>query len=77
MWVSPTPDTIIRISRVEEELDCSVCENRGSNQVCNPKLLTLENAANVSVEFTCPQPQDVFTVEIDRRIGRIRSGLIP
>lgn len=75
MWVSPKPDTIIRVVRVQEELDCSVCENRASGQVCEPKGLTLKDATNASVEFTCPQPQDVFAVEINREIGAITSGL--
>lgn len=68
--VNPKPNTIIKIDRVDEEPECSVCEYRGSSQVCNPKQLDLEDpATNVSVEFTCPQPQDFFTVEINRKIG--------
>lgn len=67
--VSPKPNTIIKVSRVAEEADCSVCTFQGSSQVCKPKQLTLANAANVSLEFTCPQPQDVFAVEINRKIG--------
>ncbi|XP_056876742.1 CUB domain-containing protein 1-like [Takifugu flavidus] len=66
--VSPNPDTIIRIQRVAQEPDCSVCENKDSGQVCNPQRLTLKDATNASVEFTCPQPQEVFAVEINREI---------
>lgn len=69
MSVSPNPDTIIRIQRVGPEPDCSVCENKDSGQVCDPKHLTLKDATNASVEFTCPQPQEVFAVEINREIG--------
>lgn len=69
MSVSPNPDTIIRIQRVGQEPDCSVCENKDSGQVCDPKHLTLKDATNASVEFTCPQPQEVFAVEINREIG--------
>ncbi|CAF91039.1 unnamed protein product [Tetraodon nigroviridis] len=66
--VNPKPDTIIKIDKVNKEPDCSVCTDRGSSQVCNPKQLTLEEATNALVEFTCPQPQDVFTVEINTKI---------
>lgn len=69
MSVTPDPNTIITISRVTEEPDCSVCVNQESKQNCNPKELTLEDPTNTSVEFTCPRPQDVFVVEIKRDIG--------
>lgn len=67
--MSSRPNTIITISRVGEEPDCSVCENKGSTQKCHPKQLVLNDALNASVEFTCPQPQDVFTVSINTEIG--------
>lgn len=71
MSVSPKPDTIITINRVGQETDCSVCENEGSSQKCNQNHLVLKDATNVSVEFTCPQPQDVFAIVINREIGMI------
>lgn len=74
MWVSPEPDTIVRIQRAAQEPDCSVCENKDSGQVCHPNRLTLKDAANASVEFTCPQPQEVFAVEINREIGTTDFG---
>lgn len=74
MAVSPKPNTIIRIQRGGPEPDCSVCEDKDSGQVCDPTHLTLKEATNASVEFTCPQPQEVFAVEINREIGsRIRD----
>lgn len=63
------------INRVGQEPDCSVCENEGSSQVCDPRHLTLKDATNASVEFTCPQPQDVFAVEINREIGTTTTDL--
>lgn len=69
MSVTPDPNTIITISRVTEEPDCSVCVNQESKQNCNPTYLTLKDPTNTSVEFTCPRPQDVFVVEINRDIG--------
>lgn len=71
MSVSPNPDTIIKIKRVGQGPDCSVCKNEGSSQQCNPNSLALEDGTNTSVEFTCPRPQDVFAVEINREIGTI------
>lgn len=69
MSVMPDPDTIITIRRLSSEPDCSVCMNKEPNQICNRKYLTLKDPYNTTVEFTCPRPQDVFTVEINREIG--------
>ncbi|XP_063755816.1 CUB domain-containing protein 1 [Eleginops maclovinus] len=66
--VVPDPDTIITISRVTKEPDCSVCVNKEPKQICKPSHLELRDHVNSTVEFTCPQPQDVFTVEINREI---------
>ncbi|XP_041811381.1 CUB domain-containing protein 1 [Chelmon rostratus] len=68
MSVTPDPNTIISISRVTSEPDCSVCEKKAPEQTCNTQRLTLKDPTNTSVEFTCPQPQDVFSVEINREI---------
>lgn len=76
MWVSPKPNTIIKVLKVKEELDCMVCVRRGIVNVCEPKDLTLKDATNTSVQFNCPQPQEAFAVEINREIGAITSGLI-
>ncbi|XP_073340583.1 CUB domain-containing protein 1 [Pagrus major] len=68
MSVTPDPETIITIRRLSDEPDCSVCRDKEPKQICNPKFLTLKDPTNTSVEFTCPQPQDVFDVEINREI---------
>ncbi|XP_022069363.2 CUB domain-containing protein 1 [Acanthochromis polyacanthus] len=68
MSVTPDPETIIIISRVGEDPDCSVCVDDPPNQKCDPKYLRLTDHRNTSVEFTCPRPQDVFNVEINREI---------
>lgn len=69
MSVTPDPDTIILIQREPGEPDCSVCENVAPKQKCNPRRLELKDPTNTSVEFTCPRPQDVFSVNINRDIG--------
>nr|XP_019958062.1 PREDICTED: CUB domain-containing protein 1-like isoform X1 [Paralichthys olivaceus] len=68
MSVTPDPETIIIISRVSDEPDCSVCVNEAPKPICNPRHLRITEPRNTSVEFTCPQPQDVFRVEINRDI---------
>lgn len=68
MSVTPDPDTIISITRMTDEPDCSVCKNEGPNRICNLQQLILRDPTNTSVEFTCPRPQDVFNVEINREI---------
>ncbi|KAE8281979.1 CUB domain-containing protein 1 [Larimichthys crocea] len=68
MSVTPDPDTIILIQREPGEPDCSVCENVAPKQKCNPRRLELKDPTNTSVEFTCPRPQDVFSVNINRDI---------
>lgn len=69
MHVTPDPYTIIIIKSAVPDPECSVCETKDSKQKCNPKNLTLRDLTNTSVEFTCPRPQDVYTVEINREIG--------
>ncbi|XP_037649901.1 CUB domain-containing protein 1 isoform X2 [Sebastes umbrosus] len=69
MTVLPDPDTIIIISRVGSEPDCSVCEKKEPEPICNPRFLKVKDPRNTSIEFTCPQPQDVFSVEINREIN--------
>lgn len=66
--VTPEPDTIVTISRNTKAKECSVCVGEGPT--CNPKELVLRAARNTSVKFTCPQPQDVFSVQINRDIGK-------
>lgn len=74
MAVTPDPDTIITIVRVTEEPDCNVCVDKAPNQKCNPQYLRLTDARNTSVEFTCPRPQEVFIVEINREIDCTESS---
>ncbi|KAG7225465.1 hypothetical protein INR49_027460 [Caranx melampygus] len=68
MSVTPDPNTIIIITRVAEEPDCSVCMDDAPKQICNPRYLRITDPRNTSVEFTCPRPQDIFSVEINREI---------
>nr|XP_020453389.1 CUB domain-containing protein 1-like isoform X2 [Monopterus albus] len=68
MSVTPDPNTIVIISRVTSVPDCSVCVNAPPNQKCNSKSLKITDPRSTLVEFTCPRPQDIFSVEINRQI---------
>ncbi|XP_045915638.1 CUB domain-containing protein 1 isoform X2 [Micropterus dolomieu] len=69
LLVTPDPNTSITISRVTTEPDCSVCMMEGSGKTCKQTQITLKKYSNISVEFTCPRPQDVFSVVINRQIA--------
>lgn len=69
MAVTADPGTTVAISRVTDEMECNVCTKGGSNPTCSPTELTLTNPQNTSLEFSCPQPQDVFSVQVKRKIG--------
>lgn len=68
MSVTPEPKTTIIITRVTSEPDCSVCV-QAAKPTCDPKRVKLTDPGKTSVEFTCPQPQHIYTVEINRAIG--------
>ncbi|KAM6974153.1 CUB domain-containing protein 1 isoform 1-T2 [Tautogolabrus adspersus] len=68
MPVTPDPNTIITIRKKADEPECSVCEKKEPSPICKTRELILRDPRNTSVEFTCPQPQDVFSVEINREI---------
>lgn len=67
MDVTPDPNTLIIITSTTPEPDCSVCVTVDSKQTCNPRYLRITDPS--SVEFTCPEPQGVFSVEINRELG--------
>ncbi|XP_005754468.1 CUB domain-containing protein 1 [Pundamilia nyererei] len=64
--------TRIIITKVNQELDCNVCQM--APYKCYPGTLKLFCPCNVSVQFTCPRPQDVFSVEVNRDIDAPFSG---
>lgn len=68
MSVTPDPNTIVVISRDVKGPECQVCVDKEPPKTCNPKELTLTDASTTSVEFTCPNPHDIFNVQIIREI---------
>ncbi|KAM9384548.1 CUB domain-containing protein 1 [Pholidichthys leucotaenia] len=83
--VTPDSGTIVYIQRVNSDADCSVCVGKEPNQECNSNFLRLELHRNTLVDFTCPQPQSVYTVEINKEIDctknpssvQVESSLFP
>lgn len=67
MEVTPDPSTRIILTRTTPEPDCSVCTTVDSKQQCSTRQLRLSDPS--SVEFTCPEPQNDFSVEINRELG--------
>ncbi|XP_041638093.1 CUB domain-containing protein 1-like [Cheilinus undulatus] len=65
--VTSDSDTIISISRMSDEPQCDVCVNK-TTRICHSTEISLTDPLNISVEFTCPQPQELFNVEINREI---------
>uniref|UniRef100_A0A1A8B7Y8 CUB domain containing protein 1a n=1 Tax=Nothobranchius furzeri TaxID=105023 RepID=A0A1A8B7Y8_NOTFU len=63
LTVTPDPNTTINISSSAQNQGCQVCTGSGSSQLCSTSLL-LTRPIPVSVTFTCPKPQGVFSVEI-------------
>ncbi|KAI1901865.1 hypothetical protein AGOR_G00038830 [Albula goreensis] len=66
--VAPEPQTTIFIRKVDPESACTVCKNEGSEPSQCSNSLTLTGTNSFSVDFTCPQPQDSFRVEINKEI---------
>lgn len=68
LTVTPDRGTTLSIWSSQTK-GCKVCTGSGRSQQCNTSLL-LKDSTPVSVEFDCSRPQDVFSVEIVRNIGK-------
>ncbi|XP_035983514.1 CUB domain-containing protein 1-like [Fundulus heteroclitus] len=69
--VTPDQDTTIHINSTEAS-SCKVCKRvPGSelNRHCD-RIFTLNKNTRVTIEFDCPRPEEEFTVEIMRNIGK-------
>ncbi|KAM9838797.1 CUB domain-containing protein 1 isoform 2-T2 [Aulostomus maculatus] len=71
MYVTPDPNTRFIFKRQTSEPDCSVCWDQPPDQKCDPEYLTVQELRNISVEFSCSRPQDVFSVEINKEVDCI------
>lgn len=62
--------TTVVLKRDPEQADCEVCSADGPTPDCSPTEKTLSNVANLALEFSCSKPQNVYSVEIKKRIGK-------
>ncbi|GLD56485.1 CUB domain-containing protein 1-like protein [Lates japonicus] len=63
-----TPDRGTTFNIISTQVKgCQVCTGAGRSRRCSMSLL-LKDSTPVSVEFDCSRPQDVFRVEISRKI---------
>ncbi|XP_066531416.1 CUB domain-containing protein 1 [Hoplias malabaricus] len=62
--VVPDPNTRVIISRKKEGPECTVCVGEGTSRTCG-LIQTLSQSQNMTVEFSCLKPQDIFTVEVN------------
>lgn len=64
------PGTTVVVKRNPEDGDCEVCSGEGATLDCSPTQKTLTNVLGVTLDFSCPRPQDVFSVDIKKLIGQ-------
>lgn len=69
MVVTVDSSTTVAISRNPEEPECEVCSGDGATPSCSPTEKSLTNAENLQLEFSCPKPEDVYSVKINKKIG--------
>lgn len=63
------PGVTVVLSRDPAEPECEVCILGGSTPECSSTEKTL-TSAELSLEFSCLKPQNVFTVKMTTKIGK-------
>lgn len=69
MVVTVDSSTTVVMSRDPRDPECEVCSVEGSTPNCSPTEKTLTSVENHSLEFSCPKPENVYSVEIKKKIG--------
>lgn len=64
------PGVTVVLSRDPGEPECEVCILGGASPDCSSTEKTLKSAEQLSVEFSCMKPQNVFTVKMTTKIGK-------
>lgn len=73
-WLTLAPDRGSTISIRNRQVNgCKVCVGSGSSQQCGTSR-EVKDGARESVFLNCNKPEDVFTVEISRNIGKSGRG---
>uniref|UniRef100_A0A3P8V0P0 CUB domain containing protein 1a n=1 Tax=Cynoglossus semilaevis TaxID=244447 RepID=A0A3P8V0P0_CYNSE len=68
LTITPDKGSTFNISNRQVK-GCQVCSGTGNAKLCGAFLYIKDNSPT-SVNFGCSRPQDVFTVEISRTIGK-------
>ncbi|RVE67108.1 hypothetical protein OJAV_G00114840 [Oryzias javanicus] len=68
MSVNVDQGIVVTIRRTAEEPECDVCEGEGPRQTCDPSYQRLPYNPNTTVEFTCPKPEEIFNMDINREL---------
>ncbi|KAK5854957.1 hypothetical protein PBY51_005105 [Eleginops maclovinus] len=76
MVITLDSSTTVVLSR-DVEPECEVCSVEGSTPDCNPTKKTLTNLENLSLEFSCLKPQDVYSVKMKKIIKCTQSSCTP
>uniref|UniRef100_A0A3P9JHL0 CUB domain containing protein 1a n=1 Tax=Oryzias latipes TaxID=8090 RepID=A0A3P9JHL0_ORYLA len=74
MPVQLEQDVVVTIHRNAAEPECSVCVGKAPEQTCDPQYQRLTYSPDMSVEFTCPNPQEIFKMDINREIDCTATG---
>lgn len=61
--------TTVVLEREPGEPDCEVCSVDGSTRSCSLTEKVLSNVVNLTLEFSCLTPQNVFGVTVTKHIG--------
>lgn len=75
MVVTVDPSTTVVLNRDPKEPECEVCSIDGPAPNCSPTEMTLTGVENHPLEFSCMNPQDVYTVKTKKIIGKSRRDL--
>lgn len=69
MVVTVDSSTTVAMIRDPGDPECEVCSIDGSTRNCSPTEKTLTSVENRSLEFSCPKPENVYSVKIKNKIG--------
>uniref|UniRef100_A0A669DXL7 CUB domain-containing protein n=1 Tax=Oreochromis niloticus TaxID=8128 RepID=A0A669DXL7_ORENI len=75
LTLTAEPGATINIRNSNKVKDCQVCTGSLIKK-CNAESLNSFSGSTVSVELECSRPQDVFSIEIVRRISKCLGHII-
>lgn len=70
LTLTAEPGATINIRNNNQVKGCQVCTGSGNTQRCSIESLNSFSGSTVSVALECSRPQDVFSIEIVRRISK-------